>query len=205
LFFQVFGLGEEQLLSRSWLVDPTETQLHVASGPSGSKESWNGEFYVSFGHGPERDWEEARRFGFISAGGGVWYTRTLKLLGTGDRIWVNIPGEGYVGVGRVTGPSVSAPDFVLKVDGKEVPALDILKGGHYHRSQASDPDTAEYFVPVSWVQTVPFDERYSEPGLFGNQNSVCKPTARKWRHTIEQLKERFPKWDEDPEQGPGAG
>jgi hypothetical protein len=197
LFFQVFRLGTEQLLSRTWLFDPTETQLYAASGSSRNREPWNGEFYVSFGHGPERDWEEARRFGFISAGGGVWYTRTLKLLKTGDRIWVNIPGEGYVGVGRVTGPSTSALEFVLTLDGKEMPALDVLKGGHYHRSQVANPDEAEHFVPVSWIQTVPFNERYSEPGLFGNQNSVCKPTAKKWRHTIERLKERFPRWDDE--------
>src|ERR1700740_2658420 len=30
--FQVFGSGADQLLSRTWLVDPTETQLHAASG-----------------------------------------------------------------------------------------------------------------------------------------------------------------------------
>jgi hypothetical protein len=198
--FQVFGSGPDQLLSRTWLVDPTETQLHAASGLIGSSEPWNGEFYVSFGHGPERDWEEARQFGFVSAGGGVWYTRTLKLLEIGDRIWVNIPGEGYVGVGKVSGPSVSATDFMLSIDGKEVPALDVLKGGHYHRAQAASPDEAEYFVPVSWIETVPLNEKYSEPGLFGNQNSVCKPTAQKWRHTIERLKERFPRWD-----GPRSG
>jgi hypothetical protein len=201
LFFQVFGLGAEQLLSRTWLVDPTETQLHLASGSSGANEPWNGEFYVSFGHGPERDWEEARRFGFISAGGGVWYTRTLKLLKTGDRIWVNIPGQGYVGVGKVRGPSTPAAEFAFTIDGKEVPALTVLKAGHYHRSQAANADETEYFVPVSWTDTVPFGARYSEPGLFGNQNSVCKPTAQKWRHTVDRLKERFPKWSENLPEG----
>jgi hypothetical protein len=28
--------------------------------------------------------------------------------------------------------------------------------------------------------------------MFGNQNSVCKPTAQKWRTTVERLKEKFP-------------
>jgi hypothetical protein len=195
-FFQVFRLGQEQLLSRTWLVDPAETQLLVASGSSRTKQPWNGEFYVSFGHGPERDWEEAQKFGFISAGGGNWYTRTLKLLKVGDRIWVNIPSEGYVGVGRVKGLRTGAADFTVIVDGKEVPALDGLQAGHYHRSLAGNPDEAEYFVPVTWIQTVPFQQRYSESGLFGNQNTVCQPTVEKWRHTVERLKKWFPKWDQ---------
>lgn len=196
LFFQVFQLGEEQLLSRTWLVDPAETQLHVASGSQRANQPWNGEFYVSFGHGAERDWGEAQEFGFISAGGGNWYTRTLNLLNVGDRIWVNIPSEGYVGVGRVRGLRTAATDFTLTVEGNQVPALDVLKAGHYHRSLAGNPDEAEYFVPVTWIQTVPFQQRYSEPGLFGNQNTICQPTAEKWRHTIERLKARFSKWDD---------
>jgi hypothetical protein len=200
LYFQVFTHGTEQLLSRAWLIDPTETQLHAASVPSSTNEPWNGEFYVSFGHGPSRDWEEARRYGFISAGGGSWYSKTLKLLSSGDRIWVNIPGKGYVGVGNVRGPCLSASEFTVTVDGKELPALSVLKDGNYHRSESEDPDRAEYFVPVSWIETVPFGDAYSEAGLFGNQNSVCKPTASKWRHTIERLKERFPKWRDESQQ-----
>jgi hypothetical protein len=26
-------------------------------------------------------------------------------------------------------------------------------------------------------------------GLFGNQNTVCKPTTPKWTHTVERLKQ----------------
>jgi hypothetical protein len=50
LFFQVFDHGDQQLLSRAWLIDPAEVQVQAASGSkSGEKEPWNGEFYVSFG------------------------------------------------------------------------------------------------------------------------------------------------------------
>src|SRR6266446_363911 len=76
---------------------------------------------------------------------------------------------GGSGCRQVRGPRTSASE------------LSVLKAGHYHRSQAANPDEAEYFVPVS---TVPFQDRYSEPGLFGNQNSVCQSTAEKWRNTV---------------------
>jgi hypothetical protein len=47
-------------------------------------------------------------------------------------------------------------------------------------------------VPVQWLQTVPLEEAVQEIGLFGNQNTVCKPPAPKWRSTVERLKEKFP-------------
>lgn len=97
LCFQVFDHGDQQLLSRAWLLDPVHTQVSatVTSKAKGARESepWNGEFYASFGLGNDRrSWDEARRFGFISAGGGAWYSNTLNLLNVGDRIWVKSPG-----------------------------------------------------------------------------------------------------------------
>lgn len=32
-------------------------------------------------------------------------------------------------------------------------------------------------------------QAFTETGLFGNQNSVCKPTTTKWSHTVERLKQ----------------
>jgi hypothetical protein len=78
LFFQVFQHGSEQLLSRAWLIDPGETQANVAATTksTGAKEPWNGEYCVSYGGSTARIWEEARKYGFISAGGGSWYSGT---------------------------------------------------------------------------------------------------------------------------------
>ena len=49
----------------------------------------------------------------------------------------------------------------------------------------------EYYVKVDWIKTVPLDNAIKEKGFFGNQNSVAKPKAKKWIHTIERLKKRF--------------
>ncbi len=191
LCFQVFGLGEDRLLSRAWLLDPTETQANAAAtSPRRAKEPWNGETYAAFGHSASRSWNEAVRHGFISAGNGPWYSGTLKLLNPGDRVWVMLPKRGYVGVGRVKGPPVPAPEFTI--DGR--PALDVLTEGTYHREFVDDPERMEYFVPVDWLQTVPLEQAVWEVGFFANQNTVCLPTAPKWRHTIERLTLRFPRY-----------
>ncbi|SKB26201.1 hypothetical protein [Sphingopyxis flava] len=49
----------------------------------------------------------------------------------------------------------------------------------------------EYFVSVKWLHTVPLADAVNEIGMFGNQNTVCKPTTPKWRTTVERLKERW--------------
>ncbi len=192
LCFQVFAHGDDQLLSRAWLIEP---QVGVPP-PVGPSEPWNGEFYVSFGVGSKsRYWEDAVQYGFISAGGGTWYSKTLQLLSPSDRIWVNVPRTGFVGVGRVTGPVQRAADFTVKTPKGEKPILEVATRGKYHRDDVNDPDRCEYFVPVQWLQTVPADKAVSEIGFFGNQNSVCKPTTPKWRHTVERLKLAFPDYD----------
>ncbi len=42
LFFQVFQIGNEKLLSRAWMIDPGETQSNVAAGPKGKGEKNRG-------------------------------------------------------------------------------------------------------------------------------------------------------------------
>jgi uncharacterized protein YeaO (DUF488 family) len=200
VFFQVFEHGAEQLLSRAWLIDPVETQANVAAATAtkGVKEPWNGEFYVSFGDATSRSWEDARKFGYVSGGGGSWYSQTLKLLSPGDRVWVKIPKKGYVGVGIVLESVQTAKDFKVPTETGEQPALLILKHADKYRLTAGDPEKAEYFVRVKWLDTVTENKAVNEIGLFGNQNTVCQPTTPKWRHTIERLKLAFPRWDADP-------
>ena len=196
VFFQVFEHGADKLLSRAWLIDPGETQANVASTTTakGDKEPWNGEFYVSFGNAASRSWEDARRFGFISGGGGSWYSQTLKLLSPGDRVWVKIPKKGYVGVGTVLESVQPVKDFKVQTDSGEQPALMVLKHAEKYQLTADDPERAEYFVRVRWLDTVPENKAVNEVGLFGNQNTVCQPTTPKWRHTVERLKIAFPQW-----------
>jgi len=196
LCFQIFQVGDQQLLSRSWLLDPVQTQVNAVSTSEGHNEPWNGEFYCSFGDSASRSWDDAREFGFISGGGGAWYSKTLQLLSPGDRVWVNIPQQGYVGVGRVLGTSTPANEFKVMQDGEERPVLKVATRANYHAEFADDPERCDYFVAIEWLQSVPVSQAVREIGMFGNQNTVCRPTTPKWRWTIERLKQRFPRFDE---------
>lgn len=186
LFFAAFEDNGNQYLSRAWMIDPEENQERaVARAP---KEAWNGEFYVSFGD--DRPWEDARRLGFIAGGGAAWYSKTLSMLSPGDRVWVNIPKQGYVGAGIVAGERTRADQYYFDTpDGPRHLTDMALEEAYGHLNPDVDDEHAEYLVPVEWLYTVPRSQAFREVGLFGNQNTVCKPTAPKWRHTVDRLRE----------------
>jgi hypothetical protein len=189
IFFRAFKDGDREYLSRVWFIDPATTA--VTTGPVSSKEPWNGEFYVSFGEGPHRHWGDAAKYGFISAGHGPWYSRTLHQLEPGSRIWVNVPGEGYVGVGKVLEPAVRADKFTVNHQGKQVALHKLEVKPAEMFDQMDNDDMAEYIVRVEWIKTRPLNKAIREKGFFGNQHSACKPTAKSWVHTIDRLKQKF--------------
>ena len=190
LFFQVFEDEGRQYLSRAWLIDPIETETRASSQGGGQKGDWNGEYYVSFGHGRDRNWDDAVCFGFICGGGGTWYSQTLNLLSAGDRVWVNIPKIGYVGVAQVLEPSVPTREFEVDVDGHRTLFLDVANA-NYHREFIEDDEKCEYFVRVKWLEKRPIEDAVSEIGFFGNQNTACRPRTSKWDHTVERLMRAF--------------
>ncbi len=174
-----------------------ETRRNVSG--DGAKEGWNGEYYVSFGPMEYRSWEDARTYGYICAGGGAWYSQTLKMLSPGDRVWVNIPTVGFVGVGRVIAPAVPAKEFKITTPQGERSPLEILKHSDLYKDTADDPEKTEWFVRIKWLDTVPEDKPIKELGFFGNQNSVCQPVTPLWNHTVDRLKTYFPQWNTQTE------
>ncbi|WP_404364865.1 endonuclease NucS domain-containing protein [Marinobacter sp.] len=186
LFFAAFEDNGNHYLSRAWMIDPDENQERAIT--KGKKEPWNGEFYTSFGD--DRPWELARRFGFIAGGGANWYSKTLSMLSEGDRVWVNIPKTGYVGVGIVTGERCRADEYQFDTEEGPKTLMEMgLTQKYPHLSSGTEDETAEYLVPVRWLHTVDKAHAFSEVGLFGNQNTVCKPTTPKWSHTVNRLKQ----------------
>jgi hypothetical protein len=190
VFFRHFEDGNRRYLVRSWLVDPHEAEAKAsrAPGKKGS-EPWNGrDFYISLGEGPHRTWADAQRYGFVSGGQGKWYSRTLKLLFPGARVFVHIPSTGYVGVGTVKQEAVPVKDFTVVLDGKTIPILKAPLEAPNMAEHADDPELSEYLVRVDWIKTVPREQAYWEPGLFALQHVACRMRSQ---FTIERLTEHF--------------
>lgn len=190
IFFQYFQEGENEYLSRSWLIDPTKVAEKTEQrGRKRNKEPWNGrDYYVSFGEGESRSWEDARKYGFISAGGGKWYSGTLSLLTPGARIFTYIPKIGYTGVGEVIESVVPVNKFTVDIDGIQTPILQALLKAVDLGHHSDDPELCEYIVRVKWIKTLSHSDAIKEKGMFANQNSACKLRNR---FTIERLTELF--------------
>ena len=185
--FRAFQDEERQYLTRVWM---NETDPSIAA--SVPAKTWNGECYVSFGEGGERrKWSEAKRYGFISAGGGDFYTKTLKSLQPGERVWVKIcelkDGNGYVGVGTVKGPAARSDEFQVQVDGVPTPIAEVSEGARREDREGEE----EYYVPVDWLKTVDLEDAVWQRGFFGNQNTVARPRASSWAFTVEVLKQAW--------------
>ena len=191
VFFRYFKDGKNEYLARTWLIDPNQVEAQTGKSASnrGGKQAWNGrDWYVSLGVGEKRTWEDCLRYGFVSAGGGRWYSNTLQLLMPGARAFVCIPKQGYVGVGIVKEPVVRVNDFKVIVDGVEKPILEAPLEATQMGKNAADPDKSEYVVRVEWLKSVPAEQAIWEKGMFANQNSACKLRSA---FTIEQLVKRF--------------
>lgn len=190
MFFAAFEDGGNRYLSRAWMIDPDGPSQPVSR--KAKKEAWNGEFYASFGD--DRPWELARQYGFIAGGGAAWYSKTLSMLSEGDRVWVNIPKTGYVGVGEVIGERFRADEYCFETEQGSKLLSELISRGDYrqlYRQTDDDEENAEFLVPVRWLYTVSRKEAFSEVGLFGNQNTVCKPTTPKWSHTVSRIKQAW--------------
>lgn len=199
VFFRFFRDGDRNYLARTWLIDPEEVERKVSKSKSKKgSEPWNGrDFYVSLGEGERRNWDDCRKYGFVSGGGGKWYSQTLKLLFPGSRVFVNIPKTGYVGVGTVIEGAVPITDFEVLEDlmkGKvrefdyKIPILDAPLAASKMGENADDMDLCEYLVRVEWIKTVPRNEAYWEKGLFALQHTACRLTSS---FTIDRLSQHF--------------
>lgn len=176
--------------------DPSPELLEALSNAyedaAGGSPDWNGrDFYVSFGEGSRREWEEARQFGFIAAGGGAWYSRSLQMLEPGHRVFTYISKRsgvgGYVGVGEVTGEPIMAKDFVVESSGNRVPYLGVTKAPDAGKD-ADDPDLAEWIVPVRWLESRERDKAVKDSDFFANQNSAVRLTHG---YTLKRLSAEF--------------
>jgi hypothetical protein len=194
VFFRVFKDGDREYLTRAWLRDPTLGDELVASRrATDAKGEWNGEYYATFGDDPRRSWEDAHSYGFLSAGGGRWYSQTLDMLNPGDRVWVNLSGgRGYVGVGIVEETAMAMDEFKVQLaDGKVVPITQAPLACKEMGQHGGTPEDGEFVVRVKWLKALPKAQAIKEKGLFGLQHSVARPRAEKWRYTVERLKTRF--------------
>lgn len=181
VFFNVFETDGQEWLTTDFLLDQDEVEDRSERK---ARAPWSGYYYVNAGLGEYRSWDDMKRYGFVSAGGGEFYSKRLKQLSVGDEIFVHDKGNGYIGYGIVTSEVVPAAEFQTP-DGLlfEQP----ISEPRMKRPDAG-ADKAEYVVGVDWKKTVdPTNAKWFK-GAFANQNIVCKLRDEA---TIDFLLEEF--------------
>jgi hypothetical protein len=188
VFFRFFKEGQGDYLTRTWLIDPYELkEAVIPSRPQSKGEAWNGlDFVVNIDVDAHdvSSWDDCKKYGFVSAGGGKWYSNTLKALFPGARVFAMLPGKGYLGVGEVLDRRVPGKEFIF--NGKSI--LDLPLKAKEILKDADDPEKCEYFVRIKWLEAYPENKAYWENGMRANQNSAFK---LKSSFTLEKLVKHF--------------
>ncbi len=181
-FFRIFKDEGREYLTRTWLTEPGSLATEISS--SAVKTEWNGEYYVVFGEGESRCWKDAKKYGFVSAGGGEKFVKPLRNLQPGDRVWVHVSGSGYVGYGEVLAAAVRPDQFMVDIDGTLKP----LTERELEAQNAFGEEQGEHFVAVRWDKSVDKPQAIWETGFFANPAIVAKPRSPRWQFTVDRLR-----------------
>lgn len=94
VFFAHFKDGEAEYLARTWLRPPEEVEVRRAD--KAKVRPWNGrDFYVVLGRLDRHNrWQYCRRFSIVTASGGAAYTKPLRNLRPGNRVFAFLGGAG---------------------------------------------------------------------------------------------------------------
>lgn len=167
VFFNVFEASGQEWLTTDFLLDQEAVEERSERKV---RAPWSGYYFVNAGLGEHRSWVDMRRYGFISAGGGDFYTKRLEQLGVGDEIFVYDKGNGYIGYGVVTQETVHGSEF-MTADG---PLFEQPLAEPRIKREGEPTANAEHVVGIDWRNTVDQSQAKRFKGAFANQNIVCK-------------------------------
>ncbi len=181
IFFMFFKTETEELIGKAWLMDPEEVQKR-----SGTRAPWSGFWFFNVGEGVHRNWDDYCSYGYISAGQGETYSRALKNLKRGDKVFAYMKGCGYVGFGEVVKEAEMIKDFI--VESEQKPLLELKLEAPKANENSDVPELSEWAVGMNWIKKFSRDEAKTFKGIFANPNIVCK-----LRHqaTVDFLKQEF--------------
>ena len=168
IFFDFFKEGNQEFLGRSWLLDPEEVTERAESKKN---TPWSGLYFVNGDDVEHRSWDDCKKYNFLSAGQGSKYSGPVRKLKVGGKVPAYLKGKGYVGFGEITSTAVMAKDFRLP---NNTMLFDNELKQPNIKENKDDPELADWTVGVRWFNTLNRENALTKPGIFANQNIVCK-------------------------------
>lgn len=161
---------------------PVNTMYRELQGFDFRNEIYN----VNVGEGENRNWDDCRKFGFISAGGGVRFTDSIRSLSPGDVVVAYLKGYGYVGIGTITESAVHVSDFMFQ--DKSLSEYDLKAPKMFENENTVK---AEYLAKVKWRKSVKREDAKwtRNGGLYTSQ--LIKASLKGQPKTILFLEKSF--------------
>lgn len=110
----------------------------------------NGIYYYNVGEGPHRNWDDYKRFGFISAGQGVRWRDAMLGFQEGDVVAAYLKRHGFVGIGQIK--EQAKPIRSVMIDGK--PLLNHPLRCRKMGDNVESDKLCEYVCTVDWKKAV---------------------------------------------------
>ena len=110
----------------------------------------NGIYYYNIGEGPDRNWDDYCKFGFISAGQGKRWRDAICGFNVGDVFVAYLKGKGFVGIGKIKEQAKMIRE--VKINGKPLLQLPLRQD---MSQNSNNPELSEYVAIVDWIKCVP--------------------------------------------------
>ena len=114
----------------------------------------NGLYYYNVGEGETRCWNDYKKYGFISAGGGIQWRDPMLTFEEGDVVAAYLKGKGFVGIGRVI--SAAKPVREVLLNKKLLLSYPLERPGL--GDNCDNPELSEYVALVDWIEAVEADD-----------------------------------------------
>jgi hypothetical protein len=149
-------------------------------------------FFVNVGEnftqpvGTTRHWDDLRKYGFISAGGGARFAKQMQNIPVGAEVYTYISEFGYVGQARVIEKAVPIEQYTI--NGTQICDLPMVAPNALH--SLGNHEMCEWLVRVEWIKAYERSNAIKKTGLYVHVATSCRI---KDPISIKYLREQFGK------------
>ena len=147
----------------------------------------NGLYYYNVGEGVHRNWDDYRKYGFISAGQGERWRDAMLGFYPGDVFAAYLKRHGFVGIGRILTSARMIRD--VRINGKRL--LDLTLRCGRMSENCDNVDRSEYVCLAKWLRKLPRGKAVwrSKPKLYTTTH--VRASLEGQPDTVEFLEDRF--------------
>jgi hypothetical protein len=137
-------------------------------------------------NGTTRHWDDLRKYGFISAGGGARFAKQMQNIPVGAEVYTYISEFGYVGQARVIEEAVPIDQYTI--NGTPIHSLPLVAPNALR--SMGDHEMCEWLVRVEWTKALERSNAIKKIGLYVHVATSCRI---KDPISIKYLREQFNK------------